>query len=55
MTFSRAAGPCTATMPKSGRSVTATSNAFACSVIHARSFSRVAALTTRRKNASSMK
>ena len=35
--------------------LTFTSNALACSVIHARSFSRVAALTTRRKNSSPRK
>ena len=43
-----------ATMPSSGRSATSMPNGFACSPIHARSFSRVAALTTRRNQVSPM-
>lgn len=51
-TLARAFGPCTATMARSRRSLMATPNGAACAVIQARSLSRVAALTTRRKKSS---
>ena len=47
-TLAIASGPCTAIMPNSGRSVIVISKPAACLVIQARSFSRVAELTTKR-------